>query len=294
MTEVTRDMAIMTYLLAFPLQCFYCDQKIGSCLLLSSARCATPGERGQKLRHGILVEGSSMHLSKSNINWAWKHLLLMNRSSFWGTWDNWDSDTEASLQKTNSAELLSLFNTAIVASYRTSMFQIPIIRVSSKTFEISRLSKIHRDHLSANRAWHSAAMFCAVSQAGTAGKPNWSPSAYHESSTNRRIHKSWWWEKQRFFFQMDGSNCHVNDLSQQTKLQAHSLTYKNIKHRKTVELPEKSTAFIHCIDDGMIHGIHGHLAPWASSNSNWSPPWLHMKPTDLPSWTWNWWKRQHA
>ena len=103
MTEVTRDMAIMTYLLAFPLQCFYCDQKIGSCLLLSSARCATPGERGQKLRHGILVEGSSMHLSKSNINRAWKHLLLMNRSSFWGTWDNWDSDTEASLQKTNSA-----------------------------------------------------------------------------------------------------------------------------------------------------------------------------------------------
>ena len=100
MTEVTRDMAIMTYLLAFPLQCFYCDQKIGSCLLLSSARCATPGERGQKLRHGILVEGSSMHLSKSNINRAWKHLLLMNRSSFWGTWDNWDSDTEASLQRT--------------------------------------------------------------------------------------------------------------------------------------------------------------------------------------------------
>ena len=77
-------MTITTYLLAFPLQCFYCDQKIGSyhhigsCLLLSSARCATPGERGQKLRHGILVEGSSMHLSKSNINRAWKHLLLMN------------------------------------------------------------------------------------------------------------------------------------------------------------------------------------------------------------------------
>ena len=192
MTEVTsRDMAIMTYLLAFPLQCFYCDQKIVSYhLIMSVAEFRTvchPGRARSKTatrnpcRRFLDAPEQIKHR-------AWKHLLLMNRSSFWGTWDNWDSDTEASLQKTNSAEVATF---AIQYSHRCILQDVNVSDSNHPRIfqDIRNFSPFQNSPRSPERKQSLIQRSDVLrrSQAGTAGKPNWSPSAYDESSNQQVV-----------------------------------------------------------------------------------------------------------